>query len=219
MAVKVGLKYIDIWGESMEDAIVNYEKETQEPGQIVFYGPSYFTRWSTRHGMIPLREAIKGDSGKPCIVNRGFGSSCAEHQLYYYPRAVRPLAPSALVYCCHANGGAFGYSLEESWELAQRVIAYAKTDFPDIQIYLCGPNPSFKDFNAAQLASNKRFTSWLKAFCKETPNCHFIDILACEEIATRKDIYVEDKVHFNQKGYDIYTEIFKEALKDELAKY
>ena len=219
MSVKIGLKYIEIWNESMEDAVLEYEKQEIKKGQIVFYGPSNFTRWSKKWDHIPMDEALLGKSGAKCVINRGFGSTCAEHQLYYYPRMIKPLEPKVLVYSFSGNGASFGYSIEESWEIAQRVIAYARTDFPDIQIYLCGFNPSYKDPNAAQIASHKRFHSWLKAFCEETPNCHFIDILACEEIATRKDIYVEDKVHFNQMGYDIYTEIFKEALKDELAKY
>ena len=218
MPVKVGLKYIDIWGESMEDAICAYEKEVVEPGQIVFYGPSYFTRWSTRHGMIPLREAIKGDSGKPCIVNRGFGSSCAEHQLYYYPRAVRPLAPSALVYCCHANGSAFGYSLEESWEIGQRVVTYAMTDFPGIQIYLCSVGPKFAERNFTENANNERFNSLLKCFCDNNPNCHYIDIMKYEGMH-RKDIFIEDGVHFNQLGYDEYTKVFKAELKEELKRF
>ena len=34
-----------------------------------------------------------------------------------------------------------------------------------------------------------------------------------------KDIYVSDGVHFNQKGYDIYADFYREVLKDELAKY
>ena len=93
MPVKVGLNHIEIWDEYMEPAIAAYEQEPQHQGQIVFYGPSYFTRWSTKYGMKPLRECLLGASGAPCAVNRGFGSSCAEQQLYYYPRAIRPLNP------------------------------------------------------------------------------------------------------------------------------
>ena len=162
MSVKVGLKNIAIWNnESMEDAVREYEKENAEKGQIVFYGPSNFTRWSKAYGMKPMREVLLGASGAPCVVNRGFGSSCAEHQLYYYPRMIRPLAPKVLVYTFYGNGRAFGYSTEENWELAQRVIAYAKTDFPDIHIYLCGLNPRRDDFNACELADRARFTSWI----------------------------------------------------------
>ena len=98
MPVRVGLKHIDIWNDSMEKAVQAYEQEPIEKGQIVFYGPSNFTRWSAKYGHIPLREALLGKSGRPCAFNRGFGSSCSEHQLYYYPRMVRPLEPSVLVY-------------------------------------------------------------------------------------------------------------------------
>ena len=218
MSVKVGLKYIEIWNESMEDAIVAYEQEELHKGQIVFYGPSYFTRWSTKYGMKPLREVLLGKSGKPCVVNRGFGSSSAEHQLYYYPRTVRPLEPTVLVYSFQANGPSFGYSSEESWELAQRVIAYAKTDFPGIKIYLCSNTPS-RDMTPQQIKEAKRFNSWVKAYTELDENCKFIDISSCEELATRKDIFVEDGVHYNQTGYDIFGEFFKKELKEELDKF
>lgn len=221
MAVKIGLKYIDIWGDSMEDAVLAYEKETAEEaprGQIVFYGPSNFTRWSTAYGMTPVREVIRGKSGGKCVINRGFGSSCAEHQLYYYPRLVRPLEPKVLVYSFYGNGSAFGYSAEESWELAQRVIAYALTDFPDVHIYLCSPNPRRDELKSTEIGNRNRFTSWVRQFAEETPNCYFIDMMNYEGYK-RKDIYVEDGVHFNQKGYDIYAEFMREALKDELERF
>lgn len=218
MPVKVGLKYIEIWKESMEDRIVECENEQVEKGQIVFYGPSYFTRWGTKYGMKPMREVLLGKSGKPCVINRGFGSSSAEHQLYYYPRMVRPLEPSVLVYSFQANGPSFGYSAEESWELAQRVIAYARTDFPDIKIYLCSHTPS-RDVTPYQQNDAKRFNSWIKDYTEIVPNCKYVDIAGYEPLATRKDIFVDDGVHYNQTGYDIFGEFFKKELADELAKY
>ena len=42
MAIKIGLKVIELWGESLEEQVLAYEAEPQEKGQIVFYGPSYF---------------------------------------------------------------------------------------------------------------------------------------------------------------------------------
>ena len=217
MPVKVGLKYIEVYGESMEEVVQQYEQEPLHKGQIVFYGPSYYTRWSTRYGMVPLREAVTGASGAPCVVNRGFGSSSAEHQLYYYPRMVRPLEPKVLVYNSHANGGSFGYSNEESWELAQRVIAYARTDFPGIRIYLVGAHPC-QDMTPEMLAEYRRYNDMVREFAENTPDCFFLDVLEYEPLA-RKDIYIEDRVHFSQLGYDIYAEFYRQALKDELARY
>lgn len=217
MPVKVGLHYIDIWKESMEDEVLAYEKEELHKGQIVFYGPSYFTRWSKRFHMIPMREALTGASGAPCVVNRGFGSSCAEHQLYYYSRMIRPLEPKVLVYTSHANGPSFGYSDEESWELAQRVIAYAKQDFPGIRIYLVGAHPS-KEQTEEKLRGKRAYNAMVKAFAENTPDCFFLDALEYAPL-DRQDIYVEDGVHFNQTGYDIYAEFYRQALKEELDRY
>lgn len=217
MGVKVGLQYIDIWQESMEDEIRTYEKEDIITDQIVFYGPSYFTRWSERFGMVPLREALRGASGAPCAVNRGFGSSCAEHQLYYYPRAIRPLKPKVLVYSFTANGPSFGYTNEESWELAQRVIAYAQTDFPGIHIYVEGMHPT-RDITLDVVKEKKAFDAVIREFVEKTPDCTFVDVLSQEQFF-RKDIYVEDGIHYNQKGYDLCTEFYKEVLKDELKNY
>ena len=218
MSVKVGLKYIEAWKESMEEAICDYEAEPQYKEQIVFYGPSNFTRWSQKFGMIPMREVLLGKSGEPCVVNRGFGSSCPEHQLYYYPRMVRPLAPKVLVYSPgYGNGAAFGYSLEESWELAQRVLAYTMADFPGIHIYLCGAQPR-RDVTEERIKLQQKWDSLLKEFAENTPGCFFVDVLGYPGL-DRKDIFVEDGVHFNQEGFHIYGELFKEALKEELEQF
>lgn len=217
MPVKVGLHYIDIWQESMEDEVLAYEKDPIIKNQIVFYGPSYFTRWSTRFGMIPMREQLLSPKGEKCALNRGFGSSCAEHQLYYYPRMIRPLEPKVLVYTSHANGPSFGYSNEESWELAQRVIAYAQIDFPGIHIYLVGAHPS-RDQTPEDVEKKRAYNRMVKEFAEKTPNCTFLDVLEYAPL-DRKDIYVEDGVHFNQEGYHIYAKFYQNALRDELATF
>jgi len=218
MPVKVGLKHIEIWNDSMENQVLAYEKEQCEKGQIVFYGPSYFTRWGEKWGFTPLREAIVGKSGRQCCVNRGFGSSCSEHQLYYYPRMIRPLEPKVLVYSSHGNGDCFGYGIEEIWELAQRVAVYALTDFPDIHVYLCGANPS-RDASDEAIEKKLRYDEFVREFAEKTERCCFVDINGDDELRERKDIYVPDGVHYNAEGYEIYARFFRDVLSDELAKY
>jgi len=217
MPVKVGLKYIELWKSSMENAVLKYEEEPIRKGEIVFYGPSNFTRWCEKWGMTPLREAVVGKSGAPCCINRGFGSSCSEHQLYYYPRMIRPLEPKVLVYSSHGNSESFGYTLEETWEIAQRVIAYALTDFPDIHVYISSANPQ-ANMSDELIAKRKMYNSWLKEFAEKTPNCFYLDTFNYEPL-NDPEIFVKDGVHFNQEGYERYAEFFKEALKDELARF
>ena len=217
MPVKVGLHYIEVWKDSMEKQVVRYESEETPKGQIVFYGPSNFTRWGPKYGMRPLRESVLGASGAPCCVNRGFGSSCSEHQLYYYPRMIRPIEPRVLVYSSNGNGLSFGYTAEEIWELAQRVIAYTAIDFPDTHIYLCG-TVSSRDETPERAELWKRYDEWQKEYAATHENCFFIDTRA-EDALRRKDIFVEDGVHYNQEGYDLYAAFFRKALADELKHF
>ena len=220
MPVKVGLKFIDKWNESMEKKILEYEQEEIIKNQIVFYGPSNFTRWAAYRGNTPIREALLGASGAKCCINRGFGSSTTEHHLYYYPRMIRPLEPKVLVYSTgFGNDSSFGYTPEETMDLASRVLSYAREDFPDLKIYLCGVNLyRSKLFNHKNIEQEEKFDSWLCEYAKEIPNCKYIDVCGFEPLH-RDDIFEDDKVHFNNKGYLIYAELFKEALKDELNKF
>lgn len=218
MPVKVGLQYIEIWKDSLEKTVRLYEEENAPKGQIVFYGPSNFTRWGTKYGMRPLREDVLGTSGSPCCINRGFGSSCPEHQLYYYPRMVRSLAPKVLVYSPgFGNGEAFGYTLEETFELAERVVAYARTDFPEMRIYLCGAHLTMNR-SEERLEKTRRYDAWLRELAARTPDCVYIDPKEHAPLH-RTDIFVKDGVHYNQEGYDLYGAFFREALKDELDRF
>lgn len=218
MPVKVGLKHIEIWNSNLEKEVCRYEEEPIVKDQIVFYGPSNFTRWSAKWGMTPLREAVVGKSGAPCCVNRGFGSSCPEHQLYYYHRMIKPLEPRALVYFAgFGNGKAFGYTMEETFELAERVVAWARADFPEMPIYFCGThrNVTRTEEREAQI---RRYDDWAKELAARTPSCHFIDPKSHEPL-NRTDIFVSDGVHYNQEGYHLYADFFREALKEELDQF
>ncbi len=217
MPVKVGLRYIEKWKTDLEKEVLAYEAEPTEKGQIVFYGPSHFTRWCAKFGNPVMRDVLLGKSGKPCAINRGFGSSNSEHQLYYYPRMVRPLEPAALVYMSYDNSQAFGYELEETWELAQRVITYALTDFPELRVYVCGTVPG-KAPSEELLTRKRKYSEMLREFAENTPRCFYIDPL--EYAPMHNDaLYLDDTVHLNAEGYKVFAEFFKEALKDELDRF
>lgn len=214
MPIKVGLKKIERWNSDLEGQVRRYEEEPIEKGQIVFYGPSNFTRWNPKYGNPKLQEVLLGKSGKQCCINRGFGSSCTEHHLYYYSRMVKPLEPKVMVYAPGlGNGTAFGYTPEEVWDLGQRVMLYAKSDFPELKIYLCGLN-LFKD----KRETSAVYDGWLRQFAEEMPDCTYVDVAGYEPLH-RMDILAEDKVHFNREGYQIYGELFKEVLREELEQY
>ena len=125
----------------LEKYVTDYEQQSDPTGKIVFYGDSAFTRWSTKWGVRPLEEVVRMKDGSQAVVNRGFGTSTAEEQLYYYPRMIKPLAPRALVVQALCNDRDLNYSPAEILFLQARLFDYARHDFPGIGIFAFNARP------------------------------------------------------------------------------
>lgn len=220
----------------LENRILPYEQEPIEKGKILFYGHSLFTRWGhPQHGYRRLDEDIRMKDGSLACVNHGFGTSTSEELLYYYPRLVRPWEPRALVICTFANDGMYGYSVEDVMTNIGKLCAWARTDFPGIKIFLVEdhPRPAGKDnptrevwntskqrrehyhrllrhYIADHSEDTKLIELWNQPELFETPE----DVGNFRKV--RDDIFVDDKVHPNQAGYDILKKIFTQALDEVL---
>ena len=220
---------------SLEKEIVAFEQKPIETGKIMFYGHSMFTRWSSpKFGMRPLEEDIRGKDGSCVCVNHGFGTSTSEELLYYYPRAVRPWAPKALVVMTLANDGMYGYSLEETMTNIVKLLHWARTDFPGIRLYLVEEhphpsqkNPSISDKWNGYLHKKNRFNEMLALYAQCHPDTKIIQLWdkpgffeTPEDVGNfrkvRDDLFAPDKVHLNQAGYDVFGPIMREALDDIL---
>lgn len=217
--------------DRLEKEVLAYEQAPIETGKIVFLGDSGFTRWNEKWGNVTLEDAIRGKNGESVIVNHGFGGSTAEEQLYYYPRLVAAWKPKALVSMAFSNDGDKGYSPAEVLFLQTRMFEYARRQLPGIRIYACDVRPIMKNMdNCGWLNWESRLTEYnelLADYCAKHEDCTLVKHIASplffedpkdvgDYKKIRKDIFIEDEVHFNSKGYELYTEFFKEVLADIL---
>lgn len=213
----------------LEDYILDFEKEKIETGKIMFYGDSAFTRWRTeKWGFRMMKDDIRAKDGSEIVINHGFGTSTHEEQLYYYPRAVLPWKPRALVMISFGNDLNLGYSPSEMVSLRARLCAWARNDIPGIKFYICDVRPIQKDIGDMTAQSFiKDFNNLMRAYCDKYDDCTFVeqskshlfyndpaDVGDYNKIRT--DIFVEDRVHYNQKGYDLYRDFFLDVLDDIL---
>ncbi len=211
-----------------EESILNFEAQPIVKGKILFYGSSSFTRWRTRYDNPELEDVIRMKDGSQAVVNHGFGGSTAEELLYFYPRAVVPWEPRALVLYAYGNDYRFGYGAEEAFPLLTRVMEYARTDFPGVKLFLCNVRPTPfelelpEDTRREIRAYNGLVAEYSAAHDDVTLVDHYLCRgffeagRACELAAVRRDIFIEDKLHMNPAGYEIYARFFKEILKDLL---
>ena len=215
--------------DRLEQQVVEYERSEIETGKILFLGDSGFTRWKKeRWGNVPLEEAILGKNGEKVIINHGFGTSTAEEQLFYYPRLVLPWKPKVLVAMTFGNDFGAGYNPEEILMLQKRMFEYARRQIPGIKIYVCDVRPYIKNIaSGAWLNRVQEYNELLEAYCAKHEDCTLVRHITSpvffenpEDVGdykkVRQDIFVDDLVHFNQKGYELYTEFFRDVLDDVL---
>lgn len=201
---------------------------SQEQGLIMLYGPSNFTRWARRYNVIPAEDAILRKDGSRAVVNHGFGTSTMEELLYYYPRCVRPWAPRAMVTGSLGNDLSAGYTVDEVMFLLARLMEYTRTDFPGIKLYVYNRLPTVKtrDANPERFAQFMDYNERIKQYCAAHEDVTLIDYTQYPALFQdghvgdyaypREELYVEDGTHFNQKGYNVYRDIFLEVLDDIL---
>ena len=212
-----------------EEDMLAFEREPIKKGLIMLYGDSYFTRWEPKYGNERAEDALLGKDGKQAVVNHGFGGSAVEDLLYYYHRAVKPWAPRALVIKSFGNDASSGYTPLEILFLLYRLADYARTDFPGIKLYLCGAMPiaKYKSFPPSRNAAMKDFDRELEAYCRGHEDSTFVDLRNCPFIysdparvgdisSIREDLYIEDRAHFNEKGYGLFRNYMLGVLGDVL---
>ena len=211
----------------LEERIEIFEQKEIETGKIMFYGNSGFTRWCQRWGHRDLEDILAKD-GSRIAINHGFGTSTTEEQLYYYRRAVLPWKPKALVMLSYGNNAGQGYSPSEMINLLARLCEWARCDIPGIKFYLCNCRPLEKyTENPNSLYGVREYNYLLESYCNRHDDCIYVDhtkstlfydnpkdLGGYDKIRT--DLFVEDKVHYNQIGYDIYRDFFLNVLDDIL---
>lgn len=140
---------------------------------------------------------------------------------------ILPLKPRALVFSIVHNDRGMGYTPDEVVTNLAKLFAYARTDFPGIRLYACDCRPTLKFVTEDRLSYMQEFNRILKEYCDVHEDTTFVDHIhhpiwfddpkdAGNYKKVRRDIFVEDDVHFNQLGYDLYARFMKEVLQDIL---
>lgn len=227
---EMNLPEIKVQLDRFENEVKEYEKQPIEMGKIMFLGSSGFTRWSTKFGNIPLEECVVAKDGSKVAQNRGVGGSTMEEILYYYPRLVRPYKPKALIVSSCINDRPCGYTPDEMVSMLARLFAYARVDMPGIKLYVTDVRPNAKHIGVYDETWDnytKGTNEALRKYCENHDDVTFIELSKepmyynnAEDVGNyfkvRRDIFIDDLMHFTPEGYRLFTDAFKRILDDIL---
>jgi lysophospholipase L1-like esterase len=172
-------------------------------GSIVFTGSSSIRLWKT------LAEDFPGQP----VLNRGFGGSQIREVRAFADRIVLPYEPSLVVMYCGGNDIHAGLSAEQVFADYREFVSTVHAALPKTRIaYISiAPNPARWSEVERVKTANRLIAAW----SRQDPRLQFIDVyseMLGSDGRPKPDIFVEDGLHMNEKGYEIWTRVVGQAL-------
>lgn len=174
-------------------------------GKILLIGSSSFTYWKDVSHYLP---------GYP-LINRGFGGSSLPHLIRYFDDIVTPYKPRQILIYCGENdlggtitGDTVFSRFKTLFNMLRNQNKKAKITYISMK-----PSPSRAHLMAEMRSGNQQIREWLKTKKRTS----FVDVytpMTDSAGAPLEDIFLDDKLHMNAKGYTIWAkEIAPHLLK------
>jgi lysophospholipase L1-like esterase len=173
-----------------------------QKGCIVFVGSSSIRRWTN----------LANDFPNLPVVNRGFGGSQLADSVNFAERIIIPYKPRQVVIYAGGNDINAGKPPEVVYGDFVALVTELRSRLPKVHVAFiaCAPNLN----RWAQVEKVKRLNTLATAYCRRH-GIDFIDVFPLMLGADGKpkpDIFVQDGLHMNPKGYAIWREALKPYL-------
>ncbi|MGN6194775.1 MAG: GDSL-type esterase/lipase family protein [Ginsengibacter sp.] len=172
---------------------------------ILFLGSSSFRKWED------VQKYFPGYT----IINRGFGGSTIPDAIYYADEIVFPYKPTQVVIYEGDNDLASSDKITADSVLNRfkRLFSLIRKKLPNTNIAFVSIKPSLS--REKLMPEMEKANSLIKNFLKNKKNAAFIDVFHAmlnEDGTPKKDIFIEDGLHMNAKGYHIWQKIIQPYL-------
>ena len=170
---------------------------------VIFTGSSSVRMWKDVQQRFPEYN----------IINNGFGGSQFSDLIYFYDELITKRTPEILFIYEGDNDIASDKKPNKILKEAKGLIARIQRDLPQTKVVFISPKPSIARENLKKdyIKLNKK----LKKYCEKQENLEFADvwnIMLDENGNVFTDIFIEDGLHMNKKGYDLWAKVIGEFL-------
>lgn len=177
-----------------------------QDGMLLFIGSSSFRLW----------KDVKSDFNNSNILNRAFGGATLLDLIYFQNDVVLNYKPKKIFIYCGENDVASSEKVTPKM-VFKRYKTFYKTlrkQFPDTPILFVSLKPAISRWHMKDrmIATNKL----IHGFMKNKKNAVFVDVwdAMLDNGEPKKDIFKEDNLHMNSKGYAIWVEKMNTLVND-----
>ncbi|MEO7445947.1 MAG: GDSL-type esterase/lipase family protein [Ferruginibacter sp.] len=198
-----------VYAQGFAGEIANFKKQDSlrfpVKDQLLFVGSSSFRKWENVQESFPSFP----------IINRRFGGSALPDVIYYEKEIIFPYHPRQVVIYAGENDIAASDTIT-----AQVVFKRFKTLYtdirklmPDVPVLFVSIKPSPSRW--AQRDRQKEANEFIKNYIDPLPYTAFVNIwnaMLDAEGNPTAEIFMEDKLHMNDKGYAIWQRMMQPYL-------
>lgn len=177
-----------------------------QDGMLLFIGSSSFRLW----------KSVKEDFHNENIVNRAFGGATLEDLVYWQNEVVLKYKPKKIFIYCGENDVASAESItpEMVFNRYKTLHSTLRNQFPQTPIVFVSLKPSI-----LRWAMKERMitvNALIRDYLKTDNHSVFVDVWdkMLENGQPMKDIFIEDNLHMNAKGYAIWTNALSKYVND-----
>ena len=147
------------------------------------------------------------------VLNRGFGGAQISHVIYHFEEIIKPYNPKAIVFFCGTNDLTALKTPEETVHDFKKFYSLIRNQFGNIKVYMIGIKPSVERFYLDE--EEKIFNNSIKLLASEDAYLEYIDVwdsMLNEDGSRMPELYIEDGLHMNKKGYEVWTKLVRKSL-------
>lgn len=164
---------------------------------ILFTGSSSIRLWMDLNSRFP----------KLNIVNRGFGGSQTSDLVYYFDKLILPYTPKKIFIYEGDNDINSGKTPEQILATTDSLVTLIRQKVSNkVPVFFITPKPSIARWSLK--STYEDYIQKLQAWAKTRPHVKVIDVwhpMLDEKGVVLQDVFVEDRLHMNKKGYDIWA--------------
>ncbi|HEY5804159.1 MAG TPA: SGNH/GDSL hydrolase family protein [Lysobacter sp.] len=183
----------DIAAFEQADSVVR-----RRPGGVVFVGSSSIRLWSSLGDDLPAAAPI----------NRGFGGSRIRDTTYYAQRIVTPYQPRAVVVYAGDNDLAEGRTPQQVRDDFAALVTKVRGQLPQARIAFVSIKPS--PAREALMGKMREANQLVRDYARRQQGVDFLDVatpMLGADDQPRAELFLDDRLHMNQSGYAIWTEV------------
>ncbi|MCX6225072.1 MAG: SGNH/GDSL hydrolase family protein [Bacteroidia bacterium] len=141
------------------------------------------------------------------VLNRGFGGSHMSDLLFYADTVILQYRPAKIFIYEGDNDIAFGKKPDEILKEAGKLVKLIRQKLPRSTIFYISAKPSLLRWNLKDAFLD--FNKLLKEFTRRYPKIYYVDVwskMIGPDGNPKTDLFLEDRLHMNRKGYDLWKE-------------